>query len=314
MIRCALIEMLLPGGGYALVGELRWAAASVGALVLLLLACLVTPWAVLVIAIVRIAAILDAARRGRHGAPAAGWQWKPMLLVGAVSLGMSLMMRLQVLEAFAIPSVSMSPTLQLDDKIMVDKVSIRWRGPERGEVVSFWLGERTFVKRVIGLAGDRVAVRDGVPYVNGVPAVRRPLGMTSYNNRDEQSGKVTRERGFAYEERFAGRTYGVLGADPTEPGSRWAMSDYPRTDLDALGCDGGSEAFRGERGTVGLAAGHDLDCVVPPGTIFVLGDNRNNSADSRTWGAVPVEHVFGRVVGVWMGGPGQRVGRIGTIE
>lgn len=314
MIRCALIEMLLPGGGYALGGDLRWAAASVGALFALLLACVVTPWAVLVLAIVRIASVLDASRRGRHGAPAAGWQWKPMLLVGAVSLGMSLMLRLQVLEAFAIPSVSMSPTLQLDDKIMVDKISIRWRGPERGEIVSFWLGDRTFVKRVIGLAGDRVAVRGGVPYVNGVAAVRRPLGMTRYNDRDPDTGRTSRERAFAYEERFGGRTYTVLGAEPAGAVEVWAVSDYPEIALGGRGCDGGIATYRGERGTIALTAAHGGECTVPPGTIFVLGDNRSNSADSRSWGAVPVEHVFGRVVGVWMGGPGQRFGRIGSIE
>lgn len=46
----------------------------------------------------------------------------------------------------------------------------------------------------------------------------------------------------------------------------------------------------------------------------MMGDNRDNSNDSRAWGTVPVGRVFGRVVGVWLGGKGQRLGRIGAID
>jgi signal peptidase I len=200
----------------------------------------------------------------------------------------------------------------LDDKIMVDKLSIHWRAPARGEVVAFWLGERTFVKRVIAVGGDRVAVRGGVVFVNGTSAVRRPLGATTYRNRDEQSGRTSVERAFAYEERHAGRTYQVLG-EPPDVGED-LMHDYPRTDLDARGCDSAWAAMYEERGTRVLTAGHDGTCVVPDGHLFMMGDNRSNSSDSRAWGAVPVEHVFGRVVGVWLGGPGRRFTRIGNVN
>jgi signal peptidase I len=310
MIRCALVEILMPGGGYALTGNLKWAAAVVVSLLLVFAACLFVPWPFWLIIPMRLGAIVDAARRGRKGPPIEGWWWKPMLLVGAVGLGMTMVVRLYAIEAFGIPSVSMAPTLMLDDKITVDKLSLHWRPPERGEVVAFWMGPRTWVKRVIGVGGDRIAVRGGVLYVNGESVVRRPLGPTTYRNRDEMSGRMSTEHAFAYEERFAGRTYHVYGEPPDQEPPY--VHDYPDETRGADAC--GRMPLDGDRGAVPMVPGTDGTCIVPPGALFFMGDNRVNSNDSRMWGAMPADRVFGRVVGIWLGGESHRLARIGNVE
>ena len=213
-----------------------------------------------------------------------------------------------MIEAFRIPSVSMAPTLLLDDLIEVDKLSIHWRGPERGEIVAFELRGRTWVKRVVAVAGDEVAVREGVLFVNGREAARRRLGPVRYRNREEGSGHERLEDAIAYEERHGGRVYQVYGSVfPDQDGEH----DYPRVELGGRGCD--VEAFAAADGHA-LAPTTSGGCRVPPGTVFVMGDNRDNSNDSRVWGALPVDAVFGRVVGVWLGGKGNRFARIGRVD
>jgi len=304
----ALVELLLPGGGYALRNELRWAVGSIAAMVAMLLACALTPWAVWLLVLVRLAAVVDVGRRGRRGPPAGGSRWKPMLLVGAVGLGSAIGVRDLAIEMFQIPSVSMAPTLQLDDKIVVETASLRWRPPGRGEIVAFWNGPRTMVKRVIGVGGDVVAVRGGVLWVNGVAAPRRRLGPDVIRDRDER-GRESRDPVVRYEERYAGRTYAIVlssSADATADEPHW--SDYPQPEG---GCEGSFGV--GAAGMLRLTTA-DGGCRVPPGTVFLMGDNRDNSNDSRAWGALPVERVFGRLVGVWLGGRGARLGRIGHVE
>ncbi len=314
MIRCALAEFFFPGCGYTLLRHWRLALASYSLFVASVLAALFTPWGMWLAFVVRLVALVDAGRRGRKGPPVQGWQWKPMLAVAAMSFGTSLVTRMAVIEAFRIPSVSMAPTLALDDMIEVDKLSIRWRAPERGEVVSFVLRGRTFVKRVVAIAGDEVAVRNGTLYVNGKAAERRLVGPTRYRNRDEQSGREMFENALEYEERHGGRVYRVYGSprapDPADdlPG----MHDYPRGELGGVGCEVERTGLD-DPGTLSLIPTTDA-CRVPPGAIFLMGDNRDNSNDSRYWGALPVDRVFGRVVGIWMGGEGQRFARIGGVE
>ena len=130
-----------------------------------------------------------------------------------------------VLEAFYIPSESMVPTLEIGDRVFVNKFVYRFWGPERGDIVVFRSvegGDEDLIKRVVGLPGDRVTSRRGTLRING-EAQEEP-----YLN---DSGRPDRE------------IYG-----PTR---------------------------------------------VPEGEVFVMGDNRNNSADSRFFGPVPMENIEG---------------------
>jgi signal peptidase I len=277
VIRCAIIEVFLPGGGFALRGDLRAAAVSVGVMVLLIASLLVSPFGVYAFMPVRLAAMLAAAWRGRRGPPAEGWRWRAMAVVGSIGLGSLVGARLVAVEPYRVPTVSMEPTITRGQMIVVDKLTIRWRAPARGEVVAFRIGDKTFVKRVIGLGGDRVAVRDGLLFVNGVANERRLVPQAN-------------PRVFVFEEQFAGRTFRVLGGDPAITGSLDVLDNYPVA--------GDCGVDRHGYGTKPAVFASDSTCVVPAGTVFVVGDNRINSADSRYWGAVPAAWVFGRVVGV----------------
>ncbi|HUQ01256.1 MAG TPA: signal peptidase I [Kofleriaceae bacterium] len=277
VIRCALVELFLPGGGLALRGDLRAAAVAILAMLLAVVACLFTPLGLYALAVVRLGAAGEAARRGIRGPVGHGWWWRAMALVGAVGLGALVTARLAVVEAFRVPTESMTPTIAKGDLIVVDKLTTHVRGPTRGEIVAFRMGGKTFVKRVIGLGGDHIAVRDGVLVVNGTPAPRRLLTEPP-------------ARTWLYEEQYAGRTFRVYGGDPALTGSLDVLDNFPV----AGSCGQDRYGYRTRPTT--FAA--DSTCVVPPQSVFVMGDNRVNSADSRYWGAVPLEWVFGRVVGV----------------
>jgi signal peptidase I len=152
-----------------------------------------------------------------------------------------LILRPFVVQAFYIPSSSMVPTLEINDRILVNKFLYFFREPERGEIVVFVSppqadkDQKDFIKRVIGLPGDRLAVHDGKLWRNG-QSVDEPY---------------TREL----------MTY------------RWPE-------------------FGGE-------------FVVPPGELFVMGDNRNLSNDSHKWGPLPRKNVLGKAFCIFW--PPQRV-------
>jgi signal peptidase I len=148
-----------------------------------------------------------------------------------------------IVQAFYIPSGSMEPTLQVDDRILVGKFSYRLGRVERGDVIVFHYPlnpGKDFVKRVVALGGETVELRDGVVLIDGAPI--KELYPT------------------------------VLAG-----GDRACTSNY------------GPQK-------------------IPPDELFVLGDNRCNSEDSRFFGFVPRENVVGKALFVYW--PPQRLGLV----
>lgn len=179
----------------------------------------------------------------------------------AYALGIALVLRVLLFQPFTIPSASMEPNLYQGDYIIVSKYSYGWskhsipfspplfdgrilgKAPTRGDIIVFKLPRDPnvdYIKRLIGLPGDKVQVRGGVVYINGKALPRKELPSALV---DTGYGTVR-----------AGRF------EETNPeGRKYATQDYgPDSDADNTGV-----------------------YVVPQGCYFFMGDNRDNSLDSR---------------------------------
>lgn len=203
-----------------------------------------------------------------------------------------LILRSFIYEPFQIPSGSMMPTLLVGDFILVEKFSYGlkdpvWRTklvetgePKRGDVVVFKYPENPqidYIKRVIGLPGDRIIYRNkqlmlqkacGAEQVNcAEPEV---VARTEVSRGDFSQDGVPLLR---YTEQLGDVAHDIL-INPTRP--------------DMLGY------FKREGN---LPAG---EFVVPEGHYFTMGDNRDNSTDSRFWGFVPEENLVGKAVAIWI--------------
>ncbi len=200
-----------------------------------------------------------------------------VLIPALVLLAAALLFRVFLFQPFTIPAGSMQPTLLIGDYMFANKLSygysrysspfgLSFSGrifpaePKRGDLVVFKLprdNATDYVKRVIGLPGDEIAVRGGVLYLNGAQVPRRRVADVPM-----QDGKSVRAVP-AFEETLPnGATYTVLESEENGP-------------FDNVG-----------------------PYKVPPGHYFVMGDNRDNSTDSRaSWGVgyVPFENLIGRV-------------------
>lgn len=176
-----------------------------------------------------------------------------------------LILRSFLVEPFQIPSGSMLPTLQVGDFILVNKFAYGIRlpvvdykvvevgEPKRGDVMVFRYPENpkiNYIKRVIGLPGDKITYKNKTLYINGVKA------------------------------------------DQTFVSEKW----FPHSELlqEKLGAVSHS-IYR----DVAVAA-IDVEVVVPAGKYFMMGDNRDNSNDSRYWGFVPEANIVGKAFAVWL--------------
>jgi signal peptidase I len=192
-----------------------------------------------------------------------------------------------VLEPFKIPSGSMVPTLLVGDFILVNKFDYGLRLPitntkvtegrplERGDVVVFRYPKDEsvdYIKRVIGLPGDTVAYQDKQLTINGKPVPETPLP----DYLDEERLGYAKQ----FEEDIDGRKNAILN-NPAVPPFIVGAEDYPYRD----------NCTYNARGVI---------CKVPPGNYFMMGDNRDNSADSRYWGFAPDKNIVGRAFFIWM--------------
>ncbi|WGS43076.1 signal peptidase I [Burkholderia sp. JSH-S8] len=192
-----------------------------------------------------------------------------------------------IVEPFKIPSGSMVPTLLVGDFILVNKFDYGLRMPitntkitqgralERGDVVVFRYPKDEsvdYIKRVIGLPGDTVAYQDKQLTINGKPVSETALPDYFDDERQNYAKQ--------FEESLDGRKNAILN-NPAVPPFVMGAYDYPYRD----------NCTYNSRGVI---------CKVPAGHYFMMGDNRDNSADSRYWGFVPDKNIVGRAFFVWM--------------
>jgi signal peptidase I len=232
---------------------------------------------------------------------------------------------------FQIDSTGMTPTLAAGDHLYVNKLAYQMEDMRRGDVIVFAhpCEDSTFIKRVIALEGDSVEVRCDLLYVNGVAVPRRQIeASTAYWSLEEQGWRE--QRASRHVEELDGHPYEVflpaLKADGTPVASeRSGTHDFPGDAVPDCSQYGDGERSEGrDLGRIEGAGGSAGACepvrhyVVPDGNVFVMGDNRANSADSRLWGPVPVANILGKAFGIWWssGAPaeGIRWDRIGAIE
>jgi len=338
----ALLNLFLwPGIGHFAAGRFLagslWAATS---LVLILGAPFSAFLPLLGMAGCRIASAVDVAAR-RPGSPPARIRvaW---VLAGLIAAGGAFAaIRIHYLEGFKIPSVGMAPTLAIGDHVWAFKLAYRLGEIERGDVIVYvepCNQDRDMAHRVIGLPGDTVEVRCDVAYVNGRPQPQRLVpGDCQYWDLEGRSDWKQRDC-TRYVETIDGRDHEILqaldrpehdraraelpdGEEPLLLGSR----DFPLDELPSC-ADVGDGRQRAEPapGRIESSPRPASTCaphrhyVVPAGHVFVMGDNRDNSADSRHAGPVPVELVKGRVLSIWWssGTPadGPAWGRIGDVR
>ncbi|WP_345533709.1 signal peptidase I [Viridibacterium curvum] len=186
-------------------------------------------------------------------------------------------------EPFRIPSGSMVPTLMVGDFILVNKYTygvrlpvlnkkiIEVNLPQRGDVMVFRYPQdktQDYIKRVVGLPGDKIEYINKRLTVNGVAVPVKDAG-------DFVEGTVTNQR---FLETLGDVEHAMLN-NPAD--NRNAMSiPHPYNE----NC---------------VRSAQNVICTVPPGHYFMMGDNRDNSADSRVWGFVPEENIVGKAFFVW---------------
>ena len=210
-----------------------------------------------------------------------------------VSLGSALLLiitiRSSLIEPFKIPSGSMIPTLLVGDQIFVNKLAyglrvpftdwigehvlyvFRNKGPSRGDIIVFKYPVDPsiyFIKRVVGIPGDTVEMKNKIIYLNDKPMDRTPVDQAKV----EQVFKSLED----------------------------SEREYPREHM-SLNYD----KFDHETGTImidkqSFVSENFEKITVEEGKYFVMGDNRDNSKDSRYWGFVPFENIKGRAFVVWL--------------
>jgi signal peptidase I len=258
-------------------------------------------------------------------------------IVAAILIALAL--RAVVLEAFKIPSSSMYPTLEINDHIFVNKFiyGIRipftttklfeWRKPRRGEVIVFIQPcepDRDYIKRVVATEGETIEVRCNVVHVNGKPVESQLVQGEGceYKDQDETTLKWSPRACSEYVERVDGHEYRTYH-DPGRPlrDERLAREggllsgndrDFPQIDRHIppscpMQADGQPPGSHNQKpGEIVVTKPNAAACepqmhyVVPPGHVFVMGDNRNNSNDSRYWGSVPIENIKGKALFIWL--------------
>ena len=190
-------------------------------------------------------------------------------------------------EPFKIPSSSMVPTLTVGDLILVNKFTYGIRlpilnrkiidvgTPQRGDVMVFKYPKDLsldYIKRVVGVPGDKIVYKNKRLTVNGQALAYQPLA----DYLDDERLTYSKQ----FQENLTGRDHKILN-DDNAPSYVQNPDAFPQHEL----CTYNAEGFA---------------CTVPAGQYFMMGDNRDNSLDSRYWGFVPDKNIVGKAFFVWM--------------
>ena len=209
------------------------------------------------------------------------------------------LLRSFLFEPFKIPSGSMIPTLLVGDLILVNKYHygirlpvlnrkiIEVADPKRGDVMVFRYPldpSVDYIKRVIGVPGDEVAYLNKRLTINGQPVPEQPLP----DFYDDDSLRYMQQ----LKEDISGVSHNILN-DKTHPPGVMPFESFPNKENCRYSAEG-------------------VTCKVPAGHYFMMGDNRDNSQDSRYWGFVPDENIVGKAFFVWMNFSNPR--RIGSFQ
>ena len=219
-----------------------------------------------------------------------------------------LVLRTFIFEPFRIPSDSMMPTLEEGDFLVVNKFAYGLRlpvlntkivkigEPQRGDIVVFHYPPNpavNYIKRVVGLPGDVVRVRDDQLIINGEPVPVSDSGR--YNDGCYLNLRLSTEQlGAHRHQTLSCHTSDYLQAPPVASCRRHIQQSYQCDDAD--------------RGALPDRNDTIEDLVVPPGQYLMIGDNRDNSLDGRFWGYVPEDHLVGRAARIWLNLPLGRSG------
>ena len=209
------------------------------------------------------------------------------------------LLRSFLFEPFKIPSGSMIPTLLVGDLILVNKFDygvrlpvinkkvIANKDPARGDVVVFRYPPDPridYIKRVVGVPGDEVAYLNKQLTINGQPVPTAKLP----DFYDEDSLRYSQQSS----EKLGAAEHRIL-TDKERPPFVPGVQNFPNSDACRYSAEG-------------------VTCKVPAGHYFMMGDNRDNSVDSRYWGFVPDRNLVGRAFFVWMNFG--NLGRIGRFN
>jgi signal peptidase I len=217
-------------------------------------------------------------------------EWIEPFLIAAV---VALVIRQFVVEAFKIPSGSMIPTLTIGDHLLVNKFVygpripftdsriFTWKEPKRGDIIVFKYPEnetKNFIKRVVGLPGDKIEIKDGKLFINDQRVPVTDLGV--YGGEDQGTASPYYPKPRLLEERLGTVQHKIL-----------YLHDQSGYNFGPI--------------------------LVPKDSVFVMGDNRDNSQDSRVWGFVHENKILGRALIIYWSWDGDgrwlRWERIGTL-
>jgi signal peptidase I len=204
-----------------------------------------------------------------------------------------------IVEPFKIPSGSMIPTLLIGDFILVNKYTygirlpvintkvVSLNDPQRGDVMVFRYPadpSLDYIKRVVALPGDRVDYLNKRLSINGEPVATVETEQYLHADRLYYSPR--------FEEKFGEQSHEIL-IERNAPAFISQVMNFPHRDQCRY-----------------TAAG--VSCTVPEGHYFVMGDNRDASADSRVWGFVPDENIVGKAFFIWFNF--SDIGRVGPFH